>query len=491
MKKAMKKILAVLMAVAMLCAMAVPAFADNAAVKGSITIDNAVVGETYTIYKIFDLNSYDKDNNKYSYTVAPEWEAFFATGAEGANYIKLTNNHPEWIKGDENSGDPAAFAKAALAWAQNIKKIAPAVTPVKATNTTVAFNDLDLGYYLVDSSLGALCSLNTTNPDAKIEEKNEVPEVDKKIKENDDSKESNTAQINDVVNYEVTVTAKKGTTGYVVRDTMSAGLTFNNNIKVTVDNKEVTAGKDTYTLTPNPTDCTFELKFNDDYILGLVEQSATSKVEIKINYTATINKNAEVGTNKNTNSVILNYGRDSSIEKKTTTNVYEFDLVKVDGKTNKLLKDAEFKLYGSATGTDDEIKLVQTDKDGHAFRVATTAEIEAGKAVDAIVTKADKIITISGLAGKKYYLEETKAPDGYNALAKREEIDLTDGSKKVTEPEGDIWTEANGGVYIENHAGATLPSTGGMGTTLFYVIGGGLMIAAVVLLVTKKRMENK
>lgn len=487
MKKAMNKILAVLMAVAMLCAMAVPAFA--AGETGTITINNAVKGQTYTIYKIFDLNSYDKANNKYSYTVAPDWKAFFAAGKPGANYITLTNGHPEWIKGDENSGDPAAFAKAALAWAQDPDNNITKTNSVTASGAKVNFTGLDLGYYLVDSSLGALCSLNTTNPNAKIEEKNEVPEVDKKIKENGDSKESNTAQINDVVNYEVTVTAKKGTTGYVVRDTMSAGLTFNNNIKVTIDNKEVTAGKDTYTLTPNPTDCTFELKFNDDYILGLVEKSDTSKVEIKINYTATINENAEVGTNKNTNTAILKYGHDSSIEKKTTTNVYEFDLVKVDGKTNKLLKDAEFKLYKVAENG-DAIKLYKVNE--YAYRVATAAEIEADThIVDTIVTKGDKVITISGLAGKKYYLEETKAPDGYNALPKREEIDLTEGSKKVTELEGDIWTTDNGGVYIENNAGATLPSTGGMGTTLFYVIGGGLMIAAVVLLVTKKRMENK
>ena len=479
MKKAMNKILAVLMAVAMLCAMAVPAFA--AGETGTITINHAVDGQTYTIYKMFNLDSYTNNPPAYSYTVESKWADFFKSGAPGAGYITLdAANHPTWTA-EETAANYEAFAKAALTWAQqnNIK----ATRSENANGTSVTFNGLDLGYYLVDSSLGALCSLNTTTPNATIDEKNEVPDIKKTIVDNGDETSDNSAQIGDIVSYKVTVSVKKGATNYKVCDTMTAGLTFDSN-SVKVNNAILTDEIGTLSTTTSP--YTFVLTFTDAYLQKNVDK------KIEVTYTATINDKA-ASTDPQTNKVVLTYGNNNttSKEEKTTTNVYKFDLVKVDGKTNKLLKDAEFKLYGSATGTDDEIKLVQTDKVGYAFRVATTAEIEAGNAVDAIVTKADKIITISGLAGKKYYLEETKAPDGYNALPKREEIDLTDGSKKVTEHEGNLWTEANGGVYIENNAGATLPSTGGMGTTLFYVIGGGLMIAAVVLLVTKKRMENK
>lgn len=146
--------------------MAVPAFAETNATKGSITISNTVKDETYTIYRMFKLDSYNAESKTYSYTVESAWENFFQTGA-GKDYITLTNGHPTWTEG----ADAAAFAKAALAWAKtnNIGH----TDQTSATSTNVTFSNLKLGYYLVDSSLGALCGLNTTNPDATIKEKNE------------------------------------------------------------------------------------------------------------------------------------------------------------------------------------------------------------------------------------------------------------------------------------------------------------------------------
>ena len=171
MKKTFKKLFAALLAAALVLAMAVPAFAETNATKGSITIDGTVSGETYTIYRMFKLDSYNAESKTYSYTVESAWENFFKTGA-GRNYITLDGqNHPTWTAADENdSTTVAAFAKAALAWAAD-KKISG--TKETATGDTVTFSNLDLGYYLVDSSLGALCGLNTTNPDATIKEKNE------------------------------------------------------------------------------------------------------------------------------------------------------------------------------------------------------------------------------------------------------------------------------------------------------------------------------
>ena len=118
MKKTFKKLFAALLAAALVLAMAVPAFAETNATKGSITISNTVKDETYTIYRMFKLDSYNAESNTYSYTVESDWEGFFKTGA-GGNYITLDGqNHPTWTAADENdSTTVAAFAKAALAWA--------------------------------------------------------------------------------------------------------------------------------------------------------------------------------------------------------------------------------------------------------------------------------------------------------------------------------------------------------------------------------------
>lgn len=180
MKKTFKKLFAALLAAALVLAMAVPAFAVTNATKGSITISKTVKDETYTIYRMFKLDSYNAESNTYSYTVESDWEGFFKTGA-GGNYITLDGqNHPTWTAADENdSTTVAAFAKAALAWAKQ-KGIQSAGTQ-EGNGSSITFSNLDLGYYLVDSSLGALCGLNTTNPNATIKEKNEKPEIKKEV----------------------------------------------------------------------------------------------------------------------------------------------------------------------------------------------------------------------------------------------------------------------------------------------------------------------
>lgn len=468
MKKTFKKLFAALLAAALVLAMAVPAFAVTNATKGSITISNTVKDETYTIYRMFKLDSYNAESNTYSYTVESDWEGFFKTGA-GGNYITLDGqNHPTWTAADENdSTTVAAFAKAALAWAAD-KKISG--TKETATGDTVTFSNLDLGYYLVDSSLGALCGLNTTNPDATIKEKNEKPEIKKEVQTSaGDWSSENNAKIGDTVEYKVEIKVADGAQKYTVTDTMSKGLTFNNSsLKVTANDAVTTD----YTLTPTTNG--FTLVLPETYVSTL-----TKGTTIIVTYNATLNKDAVIDGDGNANEVKLSYGNhQNTVPSKVTTKSYQFDLVKVDGTTNKLLDGAEFEL------ADGETKLSFVKDTAGNYRVAAAGEDGA-----TTITVKNGKVNIYGLAGKTYTLTETKAPDGYNKLVTSETVNLADGSKTHATIVGSVYKD--GGVVVENHAGTVLPSTGGMGTTLFYVIGGGLMVAAVVLLVTKKRMEHK
>ena len=477
MKKTFKKLFAALLAAALVLAMALPAFAETNATKGSIKIDHTVSGETYTIYRMFKLDSYNAESNTYSYTVEPAWETFFSTGA-GSSYIDLdSNGHPTWKTG----ADAAAFAKAALTWAAD-KKISG--TKETATGDTVTFSDLGLGYYLVDSSLGALCGLNTTTPNVTIEEKNGQPTIEKKVKSHYDGwAEKNTAKIGDTVEFKIVVHVEAGAQSYKVADTMSDGLTFNSSsLKVTYKDAPATANSD-YTLEPGKNGTTFTLAFDDSYVAGKVDET------IVVTYTATLNKDAVVAGNKN--SATLHYGNKQTVNKETTTYTHEFDLVKVDGTANEdgthtLLNGAKFKLYETKT-SDTALRFVK-NADG-SYRVALDTE-NGENVTDTIVVNGK--VHISGLDKVNYWLDETLAPDGYNKLTERQEVKLSEGSQNATlETGATTWAEGNGGVVVENNAGTVLPSTGGMGTTLFYVIGGGLMVAAVVLLVTKKRMEHK
>lgn len=477
MKKTFKKLFAALLAAALVLAMAVPAFAvTNTGDNGSITINGTVSGETYTIYRMFTLDSYNGDH--YSYTVENDWKPFFQSGAEGSKYITLDDQgHPTWktdVDSADNSDTVAALAKAALDWAKE-KNIHPAVDAQTSTGSDVTFSKLDLGYYLVDSSLGALCGLNTTKPNVTITEKNEKPTIEKKILYNNGEVNENTAKIGDTVNYQVKVNVKAGAKSYNVTDTMSKGLTYDPS-SLKVNGEAVTDDifeTNDYSTAENGI-TTITLKFKDSYIADKDGQTIT------LTYSATLNKDAVIDGDGNTNEAKLNYGnKQETTTEKVTTKSFQFDLVKIDGADNKLLDGADFTLSDG-----DETLYFVKDGKGN-YRVAKAGDEGA---TSTIAVKGGKV-NIYGLAGKTYTLTETKAPDGYNKLVTPETVDLTSGSKAYATIENETYVD--GGVVVKNNAGTVLPSTGGMGTTLFYVIGGGLMVAAVVLLVTKKRMEHK
>ena len=469
--KRTKRIASVLLALVMALSLITTAFA--AGETGSITIDNAVVGKTYTIYRIFDLNSHNDDYTAINYKVSAKWAAFFQDGAKGLDYVTIDDQGYVTWKVD---ADKAAFAKDAYAFAQ--ASSIPNDGQDKATSSTVKFENLTLGYYLVQSDLGVLCSLDTTMPDVTIKEKNSQPTVDKQVQENSNGTwgDTNDANIGDTVNFKTTINVVDGQPkNYVLHDKMSNGLTFDaGSVEVKIGDRTLTLGSD-YTLIANPKDgCTFEIEFKENVL-------KPNDVVI-VTYSATLNEKAVIYPEPNTNETKLVYGEGSETTwDETKTFTYQFDLVKT--KTdNTVLNGAEFKLYDAKTDG-NEIALI--DESNGVYRVATAAEKAAEGFVSATI-KAGKV-TIKGLDSGTYYLEETKAPAGYNVLAERVEVKIDHANLTAT-VEGD--TYVSGGVQVINQTGAELPSTGGIGTTIFYVVGGLLVVAAGVLLVTRKRMSK-
>ena len=470
--KALKKLTVCLLALVLVLSCGAVAFADGG--SASITIKNARYDESYSAYKMFDLESYDGD--QYSYKVTTEWEGFFESTAPGSTYITLKNGYPTWKEGASESD----FAKAAITWAgthsiqatSGPKSTAKPEGAADDATYTLTFDNLEPGYYVVKTSLGALCSLKTAEDSVEITDKNSIPTVDKEVKKGENWGKESTAQIGDTVEFRATIKVGEGTKKYVFHDQMGKGLTFvADSVQV---NGSALTGKMVLTA-PGADGCTFEIAFADDYVMTLAKDS-----EIKVTYKATLNADVDIVKGAD-NDAWLKYGENSSTTKVTTnTKVLTFDLVKykeADGKKT-LLENAEFKLFDAKTGG-SEIPLVKLE-DG-SYRPAV-----AGESGVVIKTTADKPIRIVGLDNKIYYLEETEAPRGFNKPADRFEVNLTSGSNNATQT-AEFY---NGGIQIVNNSGTLLPATGGIGTTIFYVVGGILMAAAAVVLVTKKRMEK-
>lgn len=470
--------------------------------KGSITIDNAVVGETYNIYQILKLESYDTEKEAYSYTPASDtWKAWLEEKDQG-KYVKVdAQGYVTWV-GDTDAETVSAFAKAALAAAKT-KNLASTASQ-KATATNIKFENLNLGYYLIDTTLGTLCSLDTTSPDVTMREKNEQPTVDKEVKEDSDGTwgDENTAQIGDTVEFHTTITAKKGARNYVLHDTMTEGLTLlpvSIQVAESTENasRKLVEGED-YTIKLAPqyggtegaatTDgCAFELVFAQSYLDGI-----TGNKNIVVSYNAILNEKAVIAVNDdkdkdaaNINRTKLDYGDASETKWDTTkTFTFYFDLVKTDN-DKVLLNGAEFALYDAQKA--GNLIAVVKESDG-IYRIATEKEKAVVGFQSATIKAKDGKAVIKGLdADTTYWLEETKQPDGYNKLAERAKVDM--GAQNLTaeiEMVGDKNTWIEGGVHVINQKGTELPETGGMGTTLLYLGGSILTLLAAALLLVRR-----
>ena len=483
--KTPRKLTSLLLALLLVFALAATAAADGTDTpatppKGSITVDNPIDGQTYTAYKIFDV-VYDNADH-YSYTIKEnsEWyntvKGYAEVEANGLTLTKVANMTPTTyvVTIDDTAGSNKFSAPS---FAETLKAAVGGMTggrQLTVAKGSASIDNLDLGYYFVISNTNALCNLTTTAPNATIHDKNDVP-FEKTAPEK-------SVEVGQKVNY--TITGKvPDITGFVdyiyeITDTMSEGLTFNSDsLTVTVGGTAVTDEQctiDYNTATPN----TFKVTIHVD----------KCKVgdRIEVTYTATVNENAVARVSEN--NAVLTYSNkpgtnETGKREATPHKVYSAKITInkfwKDGENEKPLENVGFKLYKNGTaengGADKKLYYV---KDTDTGAVTWTEHVDQATQV---MTSATGEANFTGLANGTYHLVESKTPAGFNPLTDVKTIKIN-GSE-----DGTGLTET---VRVENKTGAVLPSTGGMGTTVFYVLGAVLVVGAGVLLVTKKRMSR-
>ena len=467
--KTMRKLFRVLLALAMTLALAVPAFA--AETTGSITITNPQGDRTYTAYKIFDVTYSGKN---YSYTISGTDAAFNTVKAyadEAANGLKLTavaNTNKYNV-----SIDAAAFSAASFAQylKTNVGSLGTGTAFTKDGDTMKA-SGLTPGYYFVSGTSGTVCELATAK-DIEIRDKNEALQIEKSVDDAD-----RTVEIGQKLTYTITgkVPSTKGYTKftYQVTDTMSEGLTFNKDVKVTIGGTAVTDAAITY---------------NDNGFVASINMMNYQKqidAPVVITYTATVNENA-IQRDKETNTATLKYSNDpadknSFKESSVEVNVFSFNIV-----INKYAAGNEnTKLAGA--------KFVLKNNEGKYYKydAAKVTWVDAKADATEVITGADGAARFDGLQAGTYYLEETAAPAGYNQLTKDITIVLNkDGSATIDSASSTLGADHSLTAGVANSTGTMLPETGGIGTVIFVALGALAVICAGVFLVTNKRMSKE
>jgi len=438
------------------------------------------------------------------------------------------------------------LAQALLAWAaeHNIDPVKTESVGADADTTTVTFTELDLGYYLIESSLGALVALDSTIPDAQMYEKNEEVSVDKVIVKTEDDKtteedeseyvKSNEVSVGDVVPFQTTIHAKPGAQEYVLHDKLSEGLTYNNDAAIAdlrafdpdgAENQEWDYKVVSGTEQTDP--CAFEIVFSEKYL-----STITTATDIVVTYSATLNDKAVIEGTGNPNETWLKYGTDSSNESNHSTTVtytWGFDVKKINNE-NEALKGAKFTLAPEPVASAEPEPLTFT-KEADAETEDAVYRYDLEGTVTELETPKSGYIYIKGIKAGTYILTETEAPDGYNKLESPITVEIIANLDNNGEPDGTITIKMNGETVKGNHAehyyqngvpmtnedgspkldendepvieqisslvyeldilnqkGTELPSTGGIGTTIFYIVGSMMAVGAGIILVTKKRL---
>ena len=438
--------------------------------SATITIENASQGKDYTLYKLFDATV--GANGEVAYTV-PSGKTL------GENDYFSVNSQGN-VSAKENID---VSSEAFKTWAASFGS---QVATATAENNKIVFTGLTYGYYYVQSSLGGTITVDSTTPNATLKDKNETKPIipddmdggGKTIIVNGQTVTESSVKIGETVTYQIKFEATnhvtEGTgdnvtskliTQYTVVDTPTNVAIDEDSVAVTVAG--TTINSDSYTKS-----------FDADGVMTLTLPWAdndtsiyASPSEVVITYNATVTKDAQDG--KANNKASIKYTTEDGEnpidpdepEYPTLITTHSFTLNKTD-ENGKALTGATFRLYDAQTGG-NEIKVVKVS-DG-VYRVAEDGEagvdIEAGTAV------------VKGLkADTTYYLEETKAPNGYNILTERKAVTVTkDDAAKVT---------------VENHSGAELPSTGSYGTTIFYVVGSVLILGVLIYVIASRRVKK-
>ncbi|WP_455679520.1 isopeptide-forming domain-containing fimbrial protein [Streptococcus sp.] len=482
------------------------AFADGY----SITIDNVSDGHIYEAYQVFGGDLYKGDGATTPTLSNIHWgksvNAFTYDGESDAAKIA------EKLSGQSYDSETAKdFAKEVGAHLAT-----PAATTDKSKAGTVVITVSEPGYYLVKDKDGeqkdkngayTRFMLQVTGAES-VEVKNDTPTVQKKVKETNDSTGTTTDwqdaadyDMGDTVPFQLTAELPKKRVDdynhYYVEftDTLSAGLTFKEITKVTADGTTLNENQYKKTVTKNSDDTTtLSIVITDVKAVANITQDENKVV---VEYNAELNSNAVLGSAGNPNSVELTYSNnpndtgdgtskpaDTGKTPKDTVKVFTYQTV-----INKVGEDEKTPLAGA------EFTLVKKNKDGST------------KNVDVVKNTEGTSFTFKGLDAGNYVLEETKTPDGYNTI---KAIEFTINAKYDTEAEDPKLTELSTNVTsgdvksddfksnlsdgsltadIVNRKGSLLPSTGGMGTTILYVVGSILVLVAAILLITKKRMD--
>ena len=467
--KTMKKLLAVILAMTLTMAMGICASASsqgggdgdgtNAAPKGSITVTNAIVGETYTLYKVFNATVSDgREHDSTGISYSSDWFTTSNTWFDVDTQRNITIK-PAGVNPDGQLTDKA------IEWLKSqIDNFEPIPSPQTATSATVKWEDLEPGYYFIDTTTGSFVTVDSITPDVEVEDKNSLPSHDKKQAATEDGTYGDDLlelNIGDTVYYQTEIKIGKGSDKDItLTDTMTDGLTLNQSaITVTKGSESVPAAN--YELTSSAHGFTLVLKA--DYVKTLAKDDV-----VTVAYSAVINKDAVIDSaTGNSNTATLTYSKQTATDTVYVA-TYDFQLFKTDGSAeHTYLPGAKFKLYDALT----DGNLITVNKDGTRYYLDSTKDVEIE------VTSADGV-NVRGLKPGTYYLEEIHAPSGYNKLTERKPVTITSKQDKPHE------------VYVENHAGAELPNTGGRGTTLLYAIGAALVIGAAVLLIARRRTEQ-
>ena len=539
MKKLVSRFMAVLMAMTMILSMSMTAFAAEAP-KGTLTVNNTVAGKTLDLYQIFTAT---KSGDNVAYTLNSEYEGFFKnntriSGSESLTGEALSEAAYNYVKKQvgPDGKNGVAFAKELMKWIlENTTTVEATHTTATTTAGTTVIDNLAYGYYVVyplgatDTSAApgeqdytSVASLVSVTGDTSINMKSNYPTVVKKV---NDNKNADDVNIGDTVTYTLTskVPDMTGYDSYVFnfKDTLSAGLTFKEITSVTVGETTITkvdAGQEannTYTLTQDEQNITITM---NNFLAS--NKDNTGK-EIKVTYTATLNKDAVTGFDPNTNKAIVEYsnkpGTDDKGESepsKVDVHTFDFTIFKyyLEGETKTGLANAEFELYkanAEGTAADEQAKINIVDEGNGVYRQATPEEAKATGFTSAkIVSDTDGKVLVKGLKAGTYYLRETKAPDGYNKLLSditveiKANYDPTTGkltsysvnytyNGKTTTGTAITNKTDSPEVAVENKTGAQLPSTGSKGAlmvTLAGIVLFGALTASKVF--GKKKAKN-